>query len=349
MPNPNENIVNGKYKFHSHDHDLHLISSSLNDQEEEEAEEDRYDDDDDDGLKHGELVCDGCTMPISPNKHKSDYYYMSCGECKYFLHWACFHLPPELSSHPLHPEPHHNLTLQTCPKLEFVYCNICCFHTNGLFYRCTKCTFKADIKCISLPNTIKHEAHPRHLLKLLDGEATRNDNYRNRLCGACGRSTYGCACYRCDICEITVHASCVVLPAVVSNREWDNHPLPLTFDASLNHPSGFYCDICEQEMNPKRWMYHCRTCDFSLHPRCFPTASGEYRNIKFGQLYDVASLHPGHPLRYQLLTAKLKCDVCCKRKDYGTRGFQCTSHNCEFFMCLIPCGRDRQPLTQAVD
>ncbi|KAH6771927.1 hypothetical protein C2S51_010331 [Perilla frutescens var. frutescens] len=272
---------------------------------------------------------------------------MSCGECKYYLHWACFHLPPELPSHPLHLTTDHTLTLQTPPKLDLTYCRICRSHTNGLFYKCTECSFKADIKCASLPDIIKHASHPQHHLKLLTTEITNESSYWERLCVACGRDTIFDVCYRCDICKIIMHASCVLLPATVTNPVWDKHPLPLTSDASINHPSGFYCDICEQEMNPKRWMYHCRHCDFSLHPRCFPNASGEYRNIKFGQRYTTAAHH--HPLAYQLLSTKLRCDVCGKRKYHGSRGFQCHSHKCEFFMCFAPCGKRLLDSMQVVD
>ncbi|KAH6794851.1 hypothetical protein C2S52_005328 [Perilla frutescens var. hirtella] len=314
-PHDDNEMVKGKYKFHNHVHELTLISSSsssslsLHDIEEEEEEENNNDD-----LNFGNQ------------------------------------LEILLPSHPLHlEEPNHNLNLQTPPKLDLTLCRICRSYTNGLFYECTKCDdFKADIKCASLPDTIKHAAHPQHHLKLLTIEITSESSYLERMCTACGGNTIYDVCYRCDICEIIMHASCALLPATVTNPVWDKHPLPLTFDASVNHPSGFYCDICEEEMNPKRWMYHCHHCDFSLHPDCFPNASGEYRNIKFGQRYDVGAVHH-HPLAYQLLSTKLRCDVCGERKDFGSRGFQCHSHACNFFMCFDPCGEDRLESMQAVD
>ncbi|KAH6796532.1 hypothetical protein C2S52_021086 [Perilla frutescens var. hirtella] len=346
----NPEIVNSKYKFHNHDHELRLVlSSSLDDQEIEEEED--SDDDDDDDLnyrKKSEIICDGCTTPIFEKKQRSSSssskkycnYYMSCSECKYFLHWACFNIPPELPSHPLLHHLDHSLILETPPKLDLTYCSVCNVYTNGLFYQCTECEFKVDIKCASLPGTIKHVAHPHHL-KLISRETTRESSYIKRLCGACGRNTYADACYRCDICQLILHSSCALLPAAVTQRRWDRQPLPLTFDASANHPSGFYCDVCEGEMNPKTWMYHCRNSDISIHPRCFPTASGEYRNIKFGQRYVVTGVHD-HPVAYQLLTVKLHCDVCGYRKDYGCRGFQCDSDKCDFFMCLNPCGKNQE-------
>lgn len=317
-------IVKGKYKLHNPDHQLRLISPSLHDQE----ENDNSDNDDDVDLNCGlksKLVCGGCTGPIS-----SSNKYVSCGECNYDVHLTCFQLPVELPSHPFHQQPHHILTLQTPPKLDSVFCNICRFYTNGLFYGCTKCDFKVDIKCVSLPDTIKHEVHPRHHLKLQTEEMTRYSYIRP--CRACNWSTWDRASYKCDVCHIMFHAECALLPKQVSNRRWDKHLLLLTYNASANHPSKFYCEVCERNMNPKWWMYHCRECDVSIHTKCLPTTSGEYRNVKFGQRYDLGKFHQ-HPVVHQL-TNRLRCNVCCKRKVYGTLGFQCASDKCDFFMCL---------------
>ncbi|KAL1564773.1 hypothetical protein AAHA92_07073 [Salvia divinorum] len=342
-------IVKGKYKLHNPDHQLHLITPSLHEQEHEQDDNDDDDDDDGDdddddlincGLK-SKLVCDGCTAPIS-----SSNIYISCGECNYFVHLTCFQLPAELPSHPFHQEPHHILTLQTPPKLDSVFCNICRFCTNGLFYGCKKCDFKVDVKCVSLPDTIKHEAHPRHHLKLVTQEMTRVGYIRP--CSACNSSTLARVCYKCDVCHIMLHSECALLPKQVSNRRWDKHLLLLTFNASANHPSRFYCEVCEKYMNPKWWMYHCRECDVSIHPECLPTTSGDYRNTKFGQRYDLGALHP-HPVVHQL-TNMLRCNVCRKRKVYGTLGFQCASDKCYFFMCLKwRCGRKHKNDIHAID
>ncbi|XP_057770232.1 uncharacterized protein LOC130990051 [Salvia miltiorrhiza] len=77
------------------------------------------------------LTCDGCTLPIQEKKQRDDddddddeyeNGYMSCDECKYFLHLSCFNLPPHLPSHPLHPIQNHNLTLRNAGKLtDWVY------------------------------------------------------------------------------------------------------------------------------------------------------------------------------------------------------------------------------------
>ncbi|XP_047956590.1 uncharacterized protein LOC125202264 isoform X2 [Salvia hispanica] len=267
---------------------------------------------------------------------------MSGSKCKYNLHIACFHLPPRVSSLPLH---HHqdDLLLQSCDKLqpwEHKWCDVCSYSTNALFYACKKCNFKVDIKCASMPDTILHEAHPQHLLNHVTKYVLRRDSYASSLsCAAgCDFPAWMYDCYRCSSssCDFIVHVRCASLPKSVNSLRWDkHHPLLLTYDATLNHPGDFWCDQCETQMNPRSWMYHCRACDLSFHPKCFPTASGEYRNIKLGQEYHVnGKVHP-HRLAFQLLTTKRRCD-CCHQDRHEKEGFYCAL--CNFFMCLDDCG-----------
>ncbi|KAH6763570.1 hypothetical protein C2S52_021003 [Perilla frutescens var. hirtella] len=326
------------YTFHHHKHQLTLISSSNIDGEEEE-EEDSSDEEDNDYTYKSKLICDGCITPITFKRERSNQY-LSCSSCKYYLHWECFHLPPHLPSlTPLH-EPDHQLVLQSAPKLDFgmdFFCSVCRCETNGLFYACTRCEFKADINCASVPNTIYHSAHPHHPLNLLNKNDLLSkgyDSWRLWWCAAGCRFFGGSACYVCESCdEFTLHVKCALLPPSVRNRRWDKHLLPLMYDAYVNHPDEFYCDHCEIQINPKTWMYHCRPCDLSFHPFCFSAASGWYSNIKFGQQYHMNSAHP-HPLTYQLLTTKRRSDVC--REDaYTYPGFHCAS--CNFFICLYNC------------
>ncbi|XP_047963673.1 uncharacterized protein LOC125208141 [Salvia hispanica] len=299
-----DDLVNAKYKFRHHRHKLTLVSSSPHDHQIEEDEEE----DEENYGKRSELICDGCLTPISSSSRK--YYYLSCGECKYNLHMACFHLPPRISSLPIH-EDDHRLLLQSSNKLKpwkYQNCSVCEYDMNGLFYACVRCDFKVDVKCACMPDTIHHTAHPKHLLK-------------------CSSNS----------CDFIVHLRCVLLPASVTSSRWDkHHQLPLTYNATLNRPGDFYCDQCETQMNPKRWMYHCRHCDISFHPDCFKTTSGKWRNIKMGQEYENDEAHP-HTLTFQLLTTKRRCDICDEDR-HEQEGFHCAS--CNFFVCLKNCGKE---------
>ncbi|XP_047962168.1 uncharacterized protein LOC125207001 [Salvia hispanica] len=326
-----DELMKVKYKFIHHQHQLTLLSSANRSQEEEEEEdEENY------GVR-SELICDGCITHIS----LSSNYYMSCGECKYNLHLACFHLPPQLSSLPVHQRDDHQLVLQSLDKHQpwrWKECSVCEYVTNGLFYTCTNCSFKVNIQCACMPDTIHHAAHPRHLLKHVTQSVLRRDINRRRLSCAAGCDYYidDYDCYRCsnNSCDFIVHVRCALLPVSVSSRRWDeHHPLLLTYNATQNHPGDFYCDQCETGMNPRSWMYHCRACDISFHPKCFPTTSGEFRNKKLGQKYVNDAVHQ-HPLTFQLLTTKRCCDICGRGK-LEQEGFYCAF--CNFFICYYYC------------
>ncbi|KAL1534307.1 hypothetical protein AAHA92_30496 [Salvia divinorum] len=339
----NQNI-GGKYSFSNHPHLLTfttfsaLLSSSSSsshghykkDDEEEEEEED--DEVDLDYVLRSKLKCDGCTLDIYEKKQTDDEYengYMSCDECRYFLHLSCFNLPLHIPSLPIHPFNDHSLTLLNAAMLtDWIFCVICQTYVNGLYYACTYkyCIFEIDIKCASLPNTIKHAAHPRHdYLKLV-----MRDHRPGGFCVNCYRFIVSRAGqFKCNSCRFRVCGECVMLPATNKHR-LENHLLPLTYDARVNRPGEFYCSSCEGQMDPRSWMYHCRDCDQSFHPKCFPATSGEYGNIKFGtQQYVISNIHDHH-LRFQIITKKKRCDLC-HQDSYDVPGFQCVS--CYFVVC----------------
>ncbi|XP_047963868.1 uncharacterized protein LOC125208327 [Salvia hispanica] len=221
---------------------------------------------------------------------------------------------------------------------KWQHCDVCWYRMNGLFYACGKCNFKVDIECACMTDTIHHAGHPQHLLEHVAQPDLKRDakSWRFMCAAGCGYVIDN-VCYRCcnNSCDFMVHVRCAVLPASVSSLRWDErHPLMLTYDATLNRPGDFYCDQCETRMNPKRWMYRCRACDLSFHPRCFKTVSGLWRHMKLGQKYVNEAAHR-HRLTYQLLTKKRRCDICGCNK-FECDGFYCAS--CNFFICLDDCG-----------
>ncbi|XP_047959379.1 uncharacterized protein LOC125204707 isoform X1 [Salvia hispanica] len=353
------------YEFHHHK--LRLVSSSSSSFHEEEEEENGDDDDDEEdySCRKSELICDGCITPIHVKQASSysssssstptkDYcYYMRCSmrSCKYCLHLACFLLPTKLTSLPLLRKHDHSFLLQSGDKLKSwdgSVCSVCRRYTNGLFYVCTECDeFILDIKCVSMPDTMYHVAHPPHPLNLLWKEDTEIRAFD--LCDGCNDVVrdYDYR-YACGSCDFTVHFQCAVLPASTTSLKWDkHHPLPLMNDATLNRPGDFYCNQCEKQMNPKRWMYHCRSCDISFHPHCSPTTTGYHRNIKFGQKYVIPTAHC-HTLTFQTLTTKRCCDVCGQDRHEDI-GFHCAS--CVFFICFDTCATKmiRDGNVEAVD
>ncbi|XP_047978123.1 uncharacterized protein LOC125220050 [Salvia hispanica] len=337
----NQNI-GGKYRFFGHTHHLLTFTtfSSASSSSPSSShhyckidDEEDHDEDDFESITRSEKICDGCTLAIHEKKQTDDdgyeSGYMSCDECKYFLHLSCFNLPLEIPSLPVHSLKDHNLRLQNGSKLAgWTVCGICYARTNGLHYACTSCNFNIDINCASLPITVKHAAHPRHnYLKLV----MKDDTGSNGFCVSCYMSTsvIGKRHYKCNSCRFCVCVTCLKLPTTNKHR-MEKHLLSLTYDAYVNRPGDFYCSSCENHMNRRRWMYYCRDCDQSFHPKCFPATSGWYRNIKFGtEQYVISSIHD-HPLIFQIITNKMACDLC-HYYYYDEPGFQCAS--CFFVVC----------------
>ncbi|XAR67955.1 hypothetical protein NMG60_11002911 [Bertholletia excelsa] len=197
--------------------------------------------------------CNGCQQTIS-----IPFYY--CAQCNFSLHQWCAELPKELW-HPIHPE--HPLQLITDSPLDgMTYeCECCCSCTNGYVFGCTSCKFYLDIKCVSLPRTIKHDSH-KDLLGLRPIKSE---------CSACGeRIRFG---YECDICKYNLDIGCALLPWTIKHR-YDEHPFALIYGASSldQVDDEYYCEICEKKVHSEYWFYHCHDCDQSLHTECIRPA-----------------------------------------------------------------------------
>ncbi|KAM0021567.1 putative chromatin regulator PHD family [Helianthus debilis subsp. tardiflorus] len=101
-----------------------------------------------------------------------------------------------------------------------------------------------------------------------------------------------------------------------------------------NHKSEYFCEICEQKLNPHNCFYHCDMCSQSVHIECAPLilqseteTHSEYQdlfdrsdvyffsNVKFGKLHKTAN-HP-HPLLLAIGIANDGgCNVCPDKLRY---------------------------------
>ncbi|CAN4118529.1 unnamed protein product [Withania somnifera] len=291
IPRP-EQIAN----FHNNEHLLLLSSSKTVD----------------------ELVCDGCIEPIV------DEYYYSCQQCSYFLHDTCSQLPSglELSKHPSHDDQDHQLHINH-PKYFFsvAKCSQCQSETNGWSFVCRHQShqFLLDLKCTFIPTDIVHKAHKHPLTRNSD---TENDSD----CNACGKSLSGSASYGCSDCHFYLGIECALLPPKIIHK-WDEHPLLLMYPPFPLNPDDFLCEICEEYIHPKHWVYHCKECDLSFHPYCISRLS-ENRNIKFGGSIEIAE----HNLKLvERGKYKSQCGVCKNRPLDKENALQCTK--CDLHIC----------------
>ncbi|PIN16010.1 hypothetical protein CDL12_11340 [Handroanthus impetiginosus] len=244
------------------------------------------------------MLCDACITPI----HKScpPHMYYSCDKCKFFLHLSCYNLPSRLEHD--HGEGLHKLSLD--------------------------CSFEIDVKCASMPAVIRHEANRQ--LKLIGRYVKEDQDFVN--CSACGYtiSYYDRYAYASENCDFNLHLACAMLPRIVRHK-LDKHPLPLAYPPYSHHSGDIYCEICEEEIHPKRWTYYCRECDQFFHHDCLTQSADEYRNIKFGHQLVLENCHRSdHPLTFTVGSLRHTCSLC-PNIVYDAIAFECAS--CYFSCC----------------
>ncbi|KAF5804272.1 putative chromatin regulator PHD family [Helianthus annuus] len=268
-----------------------------------------------DPMRRIKLLCDGCVRPITT----MPFYGCNQG-CNFSLHEWCTRLPSELENHP-----GHTLALFNSPS-ELAYtgfsCSICGLLCNGFGYFCSRphCMYRVDVHCGFIPERIMHEAHPNHLLSRVKASSIQSTS-STLACHACGITINGGEfCFRCGFCDFYLDNRCALhLPKTIKNR-YDKHPLKLSYSPIENHKSEYFCEVCEEELIPENWFYHCQECSQSIHSACAPLIlqseqgfndsrndrTGVYKliNMKFGHLVTFDS-HP-HPM---LLVMGTKSDI----------------------------------------
>lgn len=131
--------------------------------------------------------------------------------------------------------------------------------------------------------------------------------------------------FSCNTCRVYIHSLCALLLPDTIRHAYDKHPMHLSYLPIENHPSEYFCEICEHELNPHSCFYHCDECVQSVHSTCAPlilqcetetyskfsTSLYRFSNIKFGRIHK-ADGHP-HPLTFaQGIADDGQCSMCCK-------------------------------------
>ena len=187
--------------------------------------------------------CNGCVQSIP-----SPFY--SCTACSFFLHKSCSKLP-KIKRHPLDQHP---LTL-SYQQASF-FCYACDQRCNGLKYNCQICKCNYNVQCILLSNTLTLACHEHRLYLSITNNLQK--------CSSCNYENY--FVFRCSTCEFVLDLICATLPQTT----WYNqHEHPFNLRYTLEDDSGeYYCDICEEERDPKQWFYYCAECSFPAHRDC---------------------------------------------------------------------------------
>ncbi|KHG30054.1 Zinc finger ZZ-type and EF-hand domain-containing 1 [Gossypium arboreum] len=162
-------------------------------------------------------------------------------------------------------------------------CKGCRYLSSGFSYKCNECGVQLCLRCfaLSLQDAVKIPGH-KHPLLLYHGNEEQ--------CSGCGEDIIHT--HSCKDCNFHLCGFCVTRLTTV-NHKCDDHLLTLTYDKINDYARYHYCDICEEERDPKHWFYHCKTCDTSAHVDC---VLGKYPFIKPGSTFNYED-HP-HPLTF---------------------------------------------------
>ncbi|GJY41336.1 putative chromatin regulator PHD family protein [Tanacetum coccineum] len=219
-------------------------------------------------MKRVKLICNGCVRPITAMPF---YKCSEENECPNFvLHEWCARLRTEVQVDPhIHP---HRLTLGQRDSL--FCCNICSLPCNGFAYGCGTCRYYIDVNCALVPYYIIHEAHPLHkLMRVVTSGSSNMSIEKLHACHACRNIIdRGNIFYKCGVpgCDFSLDQLCALrLPKTVRHKI-DKHIMKLSYSPIENHRGEYFCEVCEEELNPHKWFYHCSECAYSIHSNCAP-------------------------------------------------------------------------------
>ncbi|XP_062076766.1 uncharacterized protein LOC133781713 [Humulus lupulus] len=219
-----------------------------------------------------DVRCFACQSKSSPSDSDGGVYY-GCNRCKYFIHKQCIdQLPQEIqTSH----HPNHNRLFLLMKRYYYCKCNTC-GNTDrpALYFECPQCDFRLCLECGVRRPRIKYEDHP-HLLSFM--EKINNAVEQCNVYDTCLKQSIMCnteefhktdsSKFKCLDCDFKLHLLCGPLPSIIKHDS-HMHSLDLV-DSFIEDNSGeYYCDVCEEERNPRIRVYCCWKCKYIAHVHC---------------------------------------------------------------------------------
>ncbi|XP_062076763.1 uncharacterized protein LOC133781710 [Humulus lupulus] len=231
-----------------------------------------------------------CRSKSSPSESSDGGVYYGCNRCEYFLHKQCIdQLPQEIqTSH----HPNHNRLFLLMKRHKYCKCSTCGnTDKDALYFECPQCDFQLCLECgvSGGTRTIKYEDHP-HLLSFMEkiNNAVEQCNAytclkQSIMCNTEEFHKTNSSKFQCLDCDFKLHLLCGPLPSIIKHDS-HMHSLDLV-DLFIEDNSGeYYCDVCEEERNPRIRVYCCRKCKYIAHVHC---VISEVINVLKGDLRDV--------------------------------------------------------------
>ncbi|PWA43302.1 DC1, C1-like, Zinc finger, RING/FYVE/PHD-type [Artemisia annua] len=252
-----------------------------------------------DPMKRVKLLCNGCVRPVTSMPfYKCSQDYAECSN--FILHEWCARLRPEIS----YSDNYHSGNRKYVLRQSSLFsCKICGLPCNGFAYISDNFG-QIDIHCSHRPHNIEHEAIPK--LKLLLGQVTKD----HTACGACRyiikKGDFSYVTHN----DYYLHISCALFLPKTIRHKYDKHPLKLSYTPVENYKGIYFCEVCEEVLDPTKWFYHCSECSQSIHPDCAPlilkSEQGvnsthddlvyKFINMKFGDVRDTED--HDHPVSF---------------------------------------------------
>ncbi|CAA0818452.1 Cysteine/Histidine-rich C1 domain family protein, partial [Striga hermonthica] len=69
--------------------------------------------------------------------------------------------------------------------------------------------------------------------------------------------------------SFSIHPHCALLPDTVTHK-FDQHLLKLITSSSRGEEENGLCEICEKDMDWRKWHYGCEKCKQYFHANCIP-------------------------------------------------------------------------------
>ncbi|KAG2238949.1 hypothetical protein Bca52824_089809 [Brassica carinata] len=232
------------------------------------------------------MWCNMCTYPI----FSSPFY--DCRECDEFIvHQKCAYLPKKIK------DPFYMLPMTLRSKLDkLCICSACHNFFRGSAYGNDDNQVCLDVRCGSISEPFVHESHPH---SLYINYSTGDTN-----CNACGNKAT--MFLSCEECEFGLDIKCSTLPKMVKHKNDTDHLLSLCYGekGSLK----YWCEVCEEDLQPNKWFYSCDYCGITFHIKC--------------TLGDFIWIKPGEDRRFSVISNnhinRLYCDGCKSRCKFSS-------------------------------
>ncbi|KAA3472571.1 Armadillo [Gossypium australe] len=127
------------------------------------------------------------------------------------------------------------------------------------------CSFSLDFDCAKLSPSLKLDFH-HHLLTFFKDFNDYGKEGQDSYCKVCGKHCDDASVYRCVQCHFNLHLKCVV-PSSATHK-YHIHSLTMMELIKEDDSEKYYCDVCENERNPKDPVYYCQSCTFIAHIQC---------------------------------------------------------------------------------